>query len=51
MTWLCYAVALHLYRREKTKKIARILTVVGFVFVVITFFFSNVLKVQSVHSY
>ena len=51
VTWLCYAVALHLYRREKTKKIARVLAIVGFVFVIVTFLFSNVLKVQSVHSY
>lgn len=51
VTWLCYAVALHLFRREKTKKFARILTIVGLLLVVITFFFSNVLNVGSVHSY
>ena len=50
-TWLCYAVTLHLFRREKTKKYARVLTLIGFALVVVTFFYSNVLKVQSVHSY
>ncbi len=50
-TWLAYMIALHLYRREKLKKYARLMMIIGFVLVVITFLFSNVLDVESVHSY
>ena len=51
VTWLDYMLCLHLFRREKTKKYARVLLVTGFVLVVITFLFSNVLNVESKHSY
>ena len=51
VTWLNYMLCLHLFRREKTKKYARILVITGCVLVVITFLFSNVLDVPSVHSY
>ncbi len=50
-TWLTYMLALHFYRREKLKRYARVLVIAGFVLVVITFLFSNVFKVDSVHSY
>lgn len=51
VTWLNYTVALHLFRRANLRKIARILMITGILLVVVTFFFSNVLKVPSVHSY
>lgn len=51
VTWLNYMLCLHLYRRKSTEKWARVLIVTGFVLVIITFLFSNVLKVSSMHSY
>lgn len=51
VTWLDYMLCLHLFRREKTKKYARVLLITGCVLVIITFLFSNVLNVSSKHSY
>ena len=51
VTWLNYMICLHLFKRAPMKKYARILMITGFVFVVVTFFFSNILKVNSLHSY
>ena len=51
VTWLDYMLCLHLFKRAKLKKAARILVLTGFVLVMITFLFSNVLNVHSVHSY
>lgn len=51
VTWLNYMLCLHLYRREKTKKYARVLLITGLVFVIFTFLFANVLNVDSKHSY
>ena len=51
VTWLNYLVCLHLFKREKMKKYARVLLLTGLLLVVTTFFFSNVLKVASMHSY
>ena len=51
VTWLDYMLALHFYRRSDTKKIARILVITGLILVIITFLFSNVLDVKSMHSY
>ena len=51
VTWLNYMLCLHLFRREKTRKYARVLLITGLVLVVITFLFANVLNVDSKHSY
>ena len=50
-TWLDYMLCLHCYRRENLRKYAKILVFTGFLLVIITFLFSNVLKVSSTHSY
>lgn len=49
--WLNYLTALHLYRRPGLKKYARIFMITGAALVIVTFFFANVLKVPSMHSY
>ena len=51
VTWLNYMLCLHLFRREKTRKYARVLLITGLVLVVVTFLFANVLNVDSKHSY
>lgn len=52
VSWLTYMIYLHCYRRAKLKKYCPALAIIGFVFVVITFFFANVIGgSDSMHSY
>ena len=52
VTWLTYMIALHLYRRPKLKRFANALVILGFVFVLMTFFFAKVFpNAASVHAY
>ncbi len=51
VTWGIYMVALHFFRHPKLKKYARILALVGFVGIIVTFLFVNVFNASGVHSY
>ncbi|MBE6673100.1 MAG: hypothetical protein E7599_06240 [Ruminococcaceae bacterium] len=52
VTWLLFMLYLHCYRRKLLKKYTRILAILGFVGIIITFFFVNVMNnTSSVHVY
>lgn len=52
VTWLLFMLYLHCYRRKPLKKYTRVLAILGFVGIVITFFFVNVMNnTASVHVY
>jgi ABC-type transport system involved in cytochrome c biogenesis permease subunit len=52
VTWLLFMLYLHCYRRKPLKKYTRILAILGFVGIVITFLFVNVINnTSSVHVY
>ncbi len=52
VTWLTYMVYLHLYRKPRLRKYSPAFAILGFVFVIITFFFANVVGgSDSMHSY
>ena len=52
VTWLLFMLYLHCYRRKPLKKYTRILAILGFVGIIITFFFVNVMNnTSSVHVY
>lgn len=52
VTWLLYMLYLHCYRRKPLKKYTRVLAILGFVGIIITFFFVNVMNnTTSVHVY
>lgn len=50
ITWLTYAVYLHFHRDVRLKKFEQIPALLGFVGIVITFFFVNIIS-SGVHSY
>ena len=52
VTWFTYMISLHLYKRAKTRKVANVFIIFGFVFVIMTFLFSRIFpNISSVHSY
>lgn len=52
VTWLIFMLYLHCYRRKPLKKYTRLLAILGFVGIIITFFFVNVMNnTTSVHVY
>ena len=52
VAWLTYMVYLHCYRKASLKKYCPVLAILGFVFVVVTFFFANVVGgSDSMHTY
>lgn len=52
VTWLLFMLYLHCYRRKPLKKYTRVLAILGFVGIIITFFFVNVMNnTTSVHVY
>ncbi|MBQ8381656.1 MAG: cytochrome c biogenesis protein CcsA [Clostridia bacterium] len=51
ITWLIYMLYLHFRRNAKLKKYTRLLALAGFVGIIVTFLFANVLNTGSVHSY
>lgn len=52
VTWLIFVLYLHCYRRKPLKKYTRCLAILGFVGIIITFFFVNVMNnTTSVHVY
>lgn len=52
VTWLLYMLYLHCYRRKPLKKYTRFLAILGFVGIIVTFFFVNVMNnTSSVHVY
>ena len=52
VTWLLYMLYLHCYRRAPLKKYVRVLAILGFVGILVTFFFVNVMNnTTSVHVY
>ncbi len=52
VTWLIFMLYLHCYRRKPLKKYTRVLVILGFVGIIITFFFVNVMNnTTSVHVY
>ena len=51
VTWGIYMLYLHFRRNAKLKKYARALALVGFIGIIITFLFANVLNTGSVQSY
>ena len=51
VTWLMYAVYLHFRRHGQLKKFAKIFVVLGFICIVITMLFVNVMGGSSQHSY
>ena len=51
VSWLVYMLYLHCYRRKSLKKYCPALAIAGTVFVIITFFFANVVGGGSNHSY
>ena len=52
VTWLLYMLYLHCYRRKPLKKYTCLLAILGFVGILITFFFVNVMNnTTSVHVY
>ena len=50
MTWLVYTLYLHFRRDKKLKKFAPYLAILGFVGIIVTFFFVNIIS-SGVHSY
>ena len=50
-TWGIYMVYLHFGKHPKLKKYARYLALIGFVGIIVTFLFANILNTGSVHSY
>lgn len=50
MTWLVYTLYLHFHHDAKLKKLESALAIVGFVGVIVTFFFVNIFS-SGVHSY
>ncbi len=51
VTWLMYAVYLHFRRHISLKKYSKPFAVVGFLFIIVTMFFVNIMGGSSQHSY
>jgi ABC-type transport system involved in cytochrome c biogenesis permease subunit len=51
VTWLTYMLYLHFRREPKLKKFSSILAILGFVGIIITFFFVNIMSSSGNHSY
>jgi len=51
VTWLVYMLYLHFRRHKSLKKYATYVPIIGFVGIIITFLFVNILSGASVHSY
>ena len=50
-TWMCYMCALHLSKYKKFELLTRLFLIIGFVGVIITFFFVNMMNTGSMHAY
>ncbi len=51
VTWLTYMLYLHFYRKSSLRKYCKFLSIAGFIALVITFLFANVIGGSSMHSY
>lgn len=51
VTWATYMLYLHFHRHPKLKKYDRILAIIGFAGIIVTFLFANVLGGSSNHAY
>lgn len=50
-TWMCYVCALHFGKNKHLKKLTCVFLAVGFIGVIVTFFFVNMMNTSSIHSY
>lgn len=50
-SWMCYVCVLHLAKIKKFQILTKLFLIAGFVGVVITFFFVNMMNTSSIHAY
>ncbi len=49
--WMCYVCALHFGKQKKHRVFMKWFLIVGFIGVIVTFFFVNMMNTSSIHSY